>query len=103
MKQTRTALKVLTDRYRAVLLHCLAGLIVAVFPMTARSAGLDGSTCNGDDCTLTLSGNKTIYGTDSGKIVNSNQTVTGNGHNLELSKNWSFSEGKEYTLSLIHI
>lgn len=101
MKQTRTALKVLTDRYRAVLLHCLAGLIVAVFPMTARSAGLDGSTCNGDDCTLTLSGNKTIYGTDSGKIVNSNQTVEGNRHNLELSKNWSFSEGKEYTFSNI--
>lgn len=102
MKQTRTALKVLTDRYRAVLLHCLAGLIVAVFPMTARSAGLKGSACNGDNCTLTLSADETtIDGTDSGKIINSNQTVTGNGHNLELSKNWSFSEGKEYTFSSI--
>lgn len=99
MKQTRTALKVLTDRYRAVLLHCLAGLIVAVFPMTVRSAGLDG--CTDADCTLTLSADKTIEGTADGKIVNSNQTVTGNGHNLELSKNWSFSEGKEYTFSNI--
>lgn len=100
MKQTRTALKVLTDRYRAVLLHCLAGLIVAVFPMTARSAGLDGSTCNGDDCTLTLSADKKIDGT-SGITVNSNQTVEGNGNNLTLNGKWSFSDGKEYTFSNI--
>ena len=101
MKQTRTALKVLTDRYRAVLLHCLAGLIVAVFPMTARSAGLDGSTCNGDDCTLTLSADKTIDGTDSGTTVSSNQTVEGNGKNLTLNGKWSFSKNKEYTFSNI--
>lgn len=101
MKQTRTALKVLTDRYRAVLLHCLAGLIVAVFPMTARSAGLDGSTCNGDDCTLTLSGDKTIDGTASGTTVSSNQTVEGNGNNLTLNGKWSFSKNKEYTFSNI--
>lgn len=101
MKQTRTALKVLTDRYRAVLLHCLAGLIVAVFPMTARSAGLDGSTCNGDDCTLTLSADKTIDGTDSGTTVSSNQTVEGNRKNLTLNGKWSFSKNKEYTFSNI--
>lgn len=100
MKQTRTALKVLTDRYRAVLLHCLAGLIVAVFPMTARSAGLDGSTCNGDDCTLTLSAEKTINGA-AGTTVSSNQTVEGNGNNLTLNGKWSFSDGKEYTFSNI--
>lgn len=100
MKQTRTALKVLTDRYRAVLLHCLAGLIVAVFPMTARSAGLDGSTCNGDDCTLTLSADKTIDGT-SGTTVSSNQTVEGNGKNLTLKGKWTFSKNKEYTFSKI--
>lgn len=101
MKQTRTALKVLTDRYRAVLLHCLAGLIVAVFPMTARSAGLDGSTCNVDDCTLTLSADKTIDGTASGTTVSSNQTVEGNGKNLTLNGKWSFSKNKEYTFSNI--
>lgn len=101
MKQTRTALKVLTDRYRAVLLHCLAGLIVAVFPMTARSAGLDGSTCNGDDCTLTLSADKTIDGTDSGTTVSSNQTVEGNRNNLRLNGKWIFSKNKEYTFSNI--
>ena len=98
MKQTRTALKVLTDRYRAVLLHCLAGLIVAVFPMTARSAGLDG--CTDADCTLILSADKTIDGT-SGITVNSNQTVEGNRHNLTLNGKWSFSDGKEYTFSNI--
>lgn len=101
MKQTRTALKVLTDRYRAVLLHCLAGLIVAVFPMTARSAGLDG--CADADCTLTLSGDKTIDGTDSGTTVSSNQTVEGNRHNLTLNGKWSFSKNKEYTFSNIGI
>lgn len=99
MKQTRTALKVLTDRYRAVLLHCLAGLIVAVFPMTARSAGLDG--CTDADCTLTLSADKTIDGTDSGTTVSSNQTVEGNGKNLTLNGKWSFSKNKEYTFSNI--
>lgn len=98
MKQTRTALKVLTDRYRAVLLHCLAGLIVAVFPMTARSAGLDG--CTDADCTLTLSADKTIDGT-SGITVNSNQTVEGNGKNLTLNGKWTFSKNKEYTFSNI--
>ena len=101
MKQTRTALKVLTDRYRAVLLHCLAGLIVAVFPMTARSAGLDGSTCNGDDCTLTLSADKTIDGTANGTTVSSNQTVEGDGKNLTLNGKWTFSKNKEYTFSNI--
>ncbi len=99
MKQTRTALKVLTDRYRAVLLHCLAGLIVAVFPMTARSAGLDG--CTDADCTLTLSADKTIDGTATGTKVNSNQTVEGNRHNLTLNGKWIFSDGKEYTFSNI--
>lgn len=99
MKQTRTALKVLTDRYRAVLLHCLAGLIVAVFPMTARSAGLDG--CTDADCTLTLSADKTIDGTASGTTVSSNQTVEGNGKNLTLNGKWSFSKNKEYTFSNI--
>ena len=99
MKQTRTALKVLTDRYRAVLLHCLAGLIVAVFPMTARSAGLDG--CTDADCTLTLSADKTIDGTDSGTTVSSNQTVEGNGNNLTLNGKWIFSKNKEYTFSNI--
>lgn len=99
MKQTRTALKVLTDRYRAVLLHCLAGLIVAVFPMTVRSAGLDG--CTDADCTLTLSADKTIDGTDSGTTVSSNQTVEGNGKNLTLNGKWSFSKNKEYTFSNI--
>ena len=99
MKQTRTALKVLTDRYRAVLLHCLAGLIVAVFPMTARSAGLDG--CTDADCTLILSADKTIDGTDSGTTVSSNQTVEGNGKNLTLNGKWSFSKNKEYTFSNI--
>lgn len=99
MKQTRTALKVLTDRYRAVLLHCLAGLIVAVFPMTARSAGLDG--CTDADCTLTLSADKTIDGTDSGTTVSSNQTVEGNGNDLTLNGKWSFSKNKEYTFSNI--
>lgn len=99
MKQTRTALKVLTDRYRAVLLHCLAGLIVAVFPMTARSAGLDG--CTDADCTLTLSADKTIDGTDSGTTVSSNQTVEGNRNNLTLNGKWSFSKNKEYTFSNI--
>lgn len=99
MKQTRTALKVLTDRYRAVLLHCLAGLIVAVFPMTARSAGLDG--CTEADCTLTLSADKTIDGTATGTKVNSNQTVEGNRHNLTLNGKWIFSDGKEYTFSNI--
>lgn len=99
MKQTRTALKVLTDRYRAVLLHCLAGLIVAVFPMTARSAGLDG--CTDADCTLTLSADKTIDGTDSGTTVSSNQTVEGNGKNLTLNGKWTFSKNKEYTFSKI--
>ena len=102
MKQTRTALKVLTDRYRAVLLHCLAGLIVAVFPMTARSAGLDGSTCNGDDCTLTLSADETtIDGKANGTTVSSNQTVEGNGKNLTLNGKWTFSKNKEYTFSKI--
>ena len=101
MKQTRTALKVLTDRYRAVLLHCLAGLIVAVFPMTARSAGLDG--CTDADCTLILSADKTIDGTDSGTTVSSNQTVEGNGKNLTLNGKWSFSKNKEYTFSNIGI
>lgn len=101
MKQTRTALKVLTDRYRAVLLHCLAGFIVAVFPMTARSAGLDGSTCNGDDCTLTLSVDKTIDGAANGTTVGSNQTVEGNGKNLTLNGKWIFSQNKEYTFSNI--
>ncbi len=102
MKQTRTALKVLTDRYRAVLLHCLAGLIVAVFPMTARSAGLDGSTCNGDDCTLTLSADETtIDGKANGTTVSSNQTVEGNGKNLTLNGKWTFSKNKEYTFSNI--
>lgn len=95
MKQTRTALKVLTDRYRAVLLHCLAGLIVAVFPMTARSAGLDG--CTDADCTWILSENTTIK---DGKTVNSNQTVEGNGHNLTLNGKWIF-KNKEYTFSKI--
>lgn len=99
MKQTRTALKVLTDRYRAVLLHCLAGLIVAVFPMTARSAGLDG--CTDADCTLTLSADKTIDGTDSGTTVSSNQTVEGNRNNLTLNGKWIFSKNKEYTFSNI--
>lgn len=99
MKQTRTALKVLTDRYRAVLLHCLAGLIVAVFPMTARSAGLDG--CTDADCTLTLSADKTIDGTANGTTVSSNQTVEGNGNNLTLNGKWSFSKNKEYTFSNI--
>ena len=99
MKQTRTALKVLTDRYRAVLLHCLVGLIVAVFPMTARSAGLDG--CTDADCTLTLSADKTIDGTDSGTTVSSNQTVEGNGKNLTLNGKWTFSKNKEYTFSKI--
>lgn len=102
MKQTRTALKVLTDRYRAVLLHCLAGLIVAVFPMTARSAGLDGSTCNGDDCTLTLSADETtIDGKANGTTVSSNQTVEGDGKNLRLNGKWTFSKNKEYTFSKI--
>ncbi len=99
MKQTRTALKVLTDRYRAVLLHCLAGLIVAVFPMTARSAGLDG--CTDADCTLTLSADKTIDGTANGTTVSSNQTVEGNGNNLTLNGKWIFSKNKEYTFSNI--
>lgn len=102
MKQTRTALKVLTDRYRAVLLHCLAGLIVAVFPMTARSAGLKGSACNGDNCTLTLSADETtIDGTADGTKVDSNQIVEGDGKKkLTLNGKWIF-KNKEYTFSNI--
>lgn len=99
MKQTRTALKVLTARYRAVLLHCLAG-VIAAYPMTASGAGLDG--CTDTDCTLNLTGNKKLTGgTDSGQTVSSNQTVTGNGHNLTLSGNWSFDPNREYTFSNI--
>ena len=97
MKQTRTALKVLTARYRAVLLHCLAGMIAA-YPMTAHGAGLPDSTCVGDNCSLELSADKTI---SSGQTVNSNQTVTGNGHNLTLDESWVFSPNREYTFSNI--
>lgn len=96
MKQTRTALKVLTARYRAVLLHCLAGAIVAACPLMARGAGLNG--CTDNDCTWDLTADATI---SSGQTVNSNQTVTGNGHSLTLNGSWVFSPNKEYTFSNI--
>lgn len=87
MKLTRTALKILTARYRAVLIRCLAGVLTV-------SAAQAQSLTDG-----TLTENKTFDG-GSGTSVSSGLTIDGDSqYTLTLDGTWTFKGSNDYVFS----
>ncbi len=87
MKLTRTALKVLTARYRAVLIRCLAGVLTV-------SAAQAQSLTDG-----TLTENKTFDG-GSGTSVSSGLNIDGDSqYTLTLDGTWTFKGSNDYVFS----
>lgn len=88
MKLTRTALKVLTARYRAVLIRCLAGALTV-------SAAQAQSLTDG-----TLTENKTFDG-GSGTSVSSGLNIDGDSrqYTLTLDGTWTFKGNNDYVFS----